>query len=71
VLETIRELPTTVIHVTHRADEAAQADLIVEIAHNRVDSVRMVHSHPQGSPGEDVTEGGRQGSGAAVGVALA
>ncbi|HEY0453908.1 thiol reductant ABC exporter subunit CydC, partial [Actinophytocola sp.] len=67
VIATIRDLPATVIHVTHRAEEAADADLIVEIAHGRVNSVRTAHSHgPQGSPGFDVTGGDRQFRGRAV-----
>ncbi|HEV7646603.1 MAG TPA: thiol reductant ABC exporter subunit CydD [Actinophytocola sp.] len=60
VLRRIDELPNTVIHVTHRAEEAEKADLIVEVAHGRVNSVRKDHSHPQGPPGSDVTGGDRQ-----------
>jgi hypothetical protein len=67
VIATIRDLPATVIHVTHRAEETADADLVVEIAHGRVNSVRTAHSHgPQGSPGFDVTGGDRQFRGRAV-----
>ena len=60
MLREVAELRGTVIHVTHRAEEAEKADLIVEVAHGRVNSVRKDHSHPQGSPGVDVTEGARQ-----------
>ncbi len=71
VLRAVDELPGTVIHVTHRAEEAEKADLIVEVAHGRVNPVRKDHSHPQGSPGEDVTGGGRQGPVAGRRAALA
>ncbi|MGH3756502.1 thiol reductant ABC exporter subunit CydC [Actinophytocola sp.] len=60
VLREIRALTNTVVHVTHRADEAANADLILEITHGRVNSVRMDHSHPKGSPDVDATGGHRQ-----------
>jgi thiol reductant ABC exporter CydC subunit len=62
VLRRIGELPNTVIHVTHRAEEAEKADLIVEVAHGLVNPVRKDHSHPQGSPEFDATGGGRQGA---------
>ncbi|MPZ80742.1 MAG: thiol reductant ABC exporter subunit CydD [Actinophytocola sp.] len=68
VLEMISALPTTVIHVTHREEETAYADLIVEVSHGRVNSVRTAHSHgPQGSPDFDATGGDRQFSAAASG----
>jgi hypothetical protein len=57
--------------VTHRAEEAEKADLIVEVAHGRVNPVRKDHSHPQGSPGVDVTGGGRQVSAGGSRAALA
>ncbi len=41
VLDGLADLRATVIHVTHRAEEAERADMIVEVAHGRVSSVRM------------------------------
>ncbi len=71
ILRELDALPGTVVHVTHRPEDAAEADLIVEIAHGRVNPVRKDHSHPQGSPVVDVTGGGRQFAASGGGAALA